>query len=122
MTPIEEIRVRVAKAEDEWGKLHDEVLERYGSVERMDTYANSAGPGGKKAADLRKKYDHAKKELRLAKSDLKRMRDEGPSPWRKRPAPDRWNWTASPPQTYSASAMGRRITVPCRRLGCKGRP
>ncbi|MCE5255134.1 MAG: hypothetical protein LLG45_13190 [Actinomycetia bacterium] len=70
----------MAKAEDEKRKLHEEVLERYDTVERMGTYAQSDGPGGKKAAELRTRYNRAKNELKLAKEELARLRDCRPEP------------------------------------------
>jgi|GEM_PF-3658289 len=80
MTPIEDAQIRVARAEDGKRKLQEEVIERFGSIETMKSYAQNAGPGGRKAAELRRRYNRAVRELKLAKQDLARLRGEGPKP------------------------------------------
>lgn len=77
MTALEDAQVRVATAQEEKDRLQDEVHKKYGSQSdldmhcRGDTYSKKGGP-----RDLRRRYGAATKELRLAKSDLARMRNE----------------------------------------------
>ncbi len=71
MNAIEEAQCRVARAQEERDRLHDRVQGEYGSIDTMSMYARN---GNAKAADLRRAYNRAAKELRLAKSDLELMR------------------------------------------------
>lgn len=71
MNAIEEAQIRVARAQEERDRLHDRVQGEYGSIDTMSMYARS---GNARAADLRRAYNRAAKELRLAKQDLELMR------------------------------------------------
>ena len=67
----------MAKAQEARDELHTEILKKYGSQADLDmhckgdTFSKKGGP-----RDLRRRYGAATKELRLAKSDLARMRNE----------------------------------------------
>lgn len=77
MTSVEDSQVRVAKAQEAREELHAEIMKKYGSQADLDmhckgdTYSKKGGP-----RDLRRRFGAATKELRLAKSDLARMRNE----------------------------------------------
>lgn len=77
MTSVEDAQVRVAKAQEARDELHAEIMKKYGSQADLDmhckgdTYSKKGGP-----RDLRRRFGAATKELRLAKSDLARMRNE----------------------------------------------
>jgi hypothetical protein len=79
MTTIEDAQIRVARAEDEKQKLLEEITnnKKYGSIAGLDQVCSRESSDKKGGArELRRNYNKATKELRLAKSDLKRMRNE----------------------------------------------
>lgn len=77
MTAIEDAQVRVAKAQEAKDDLQEEIHKKYGSQGDLDMHCKSdhySKKGGPR--DLRRRYGAVTKELRLAKSDLARMRNE----------------------------------------------
>lgn len=82
-TSLEDAQVRVAKAEDAKTALHEQIMKKHGSIAELDAACReekskqgSMATYNGQAHKLRSKYNAATKELRLAKSDLARMRNE----------------------------------------------
>lgn len=92
LTPLGEAQVRVAKAQEERDRLHQEVMQKYGALHELDGRCaleqsqDSCATYNGKAHRLRIAYNNAVKELRLAKSALERMRNEARQA-EERPAP-----------------------------------
>lgn len=82
MNAIEEAQCRVARAQDERDKLHEEIMRKHGSLRELDTACkaekakDSCAMYNGKAHKLRQNYQKSVAELRLAKSDLERERNE----------------------------------------------
>jgi hypothetical protein len=79
MTSIEDARDRVARAQDEKDGLYDEIRKKHGALADLDRdcgYERRSGQPAGPARKLRQAYNAATKELRLAKSDLARLKNE----------------------------------------------
>jgi hypothetical protein len=82
MNAIEEAQCRVARAQEERDKLHEEIMQKHGALRDLDTACkaekakDSCAMYNGKAHRLRQNYQKSVAELRLAKSALERERNE----------------------------------------------
>jgi hypothetical protein len=93
MNAIEEAQCRVARAQEERDKLHEEIMQKHGALRDLDTACkaekakDSCAMYNGKAHRLRQNYQKSVAELRLAKSALERERNEAKQA-EERPAPN----------------------------------
>lgn len=93
MNAIEEAQCRVARAQEERDKLHEEIMQKHGALRELDTACkaekakDSCAMYNGKAHKLRQNYQKSVAELRLAKSALERERNEAKQA-EERPAPN----------------------------------
>lgn len=76
---MEDAQARLTRAQVEKDGLYDEIRKKHGALADLDRdcrYERHSGQPGGPARKLRQAYNVAAKELRLAKSDLARMRNE----------------------------------------------
>lgn len=89
---LDEAKVRVARAQEERDKLHEEIMQKHGALRELDTACkaekakDSCAMYNGKAHKLRQNYQKSVAELRLAKSALERERNEAKQA-EERPAP-----------------------------------
>ena len=93
MNAVEEAQCRVARAQEERDKLHEEIMQKHGALRELDTACkaekakDSCAMYNGKAHRLRQNYHKSVAELRLAKSALERERNEAKQA-EERPAPN----------------------------------
>ena len=89
LTKLEEAQVRVARAQEQKDVLAAEITKKHGALRDLDIACQHQNDPQGKHSELRREYNRAVRELRLAKSDLERERNEQQQQKenRSRPAP-----------------------------------